>query len=244
MSEPALFPLESPIGFIIPRSPHSTSIGDASEWGGGAYCTELEYWFDLVWTPETRRRIKLKPSDPGYLHINCLEFLLMILQLIANVVRYQSLTPEQAHRFFPSGVPALPVLRCRTDNTSAMAWANRVTAKTPEAQRLVALYSQVLRLLTVGLNGDHIQGIVNHCADFISRPSQLLPLPPFYARAEQIFQRHPIMRTWHVFQPSPSLMSLLSSALSTEPWLEPPSLPQSLGQFVPITSTTLCSPLL
>lgn len=60
-------PWSTPIAFIIDREPHIETLGDASHDAGGAYCPVLHFWFDIQWSPELRRRIKLKPSDPDLL---------------------------------------------------------------------------------------------------------------------------------------------------------------------------------
>ena len=108
--------LSQPIGYIIKRDPHFVSLGDARK--------RLEFWFDLVWSPRVRSGLGKKPSDGAYVHINSLEFIVVVLQLAAVVVRLNTLPLARIACMFPMGVPAQPVLLCRTANTSAELWAN------------------------------------------------------------------------------------------------------------------------
>ncbi|KAI2498469.1 hypothetical protein MHU86_16053 [Fragilaria crotonensis] len=63
------------IGHVIPRDAQFTSLGDACGIGGGAFCHELQYWFDVVWSDHTRQQF-----DSGKIHINILEFVVVLLQ--------------------------------------------------------------------------------------------------------------------------------------------------------------------
>ena len=81
----------------------------------------------------------------------------------------------------------------------------------------------------IGVQCDHVPGEANIIADFISRPDNTSYTFP--QRAEQIFLKHPFLRTYSVFQPSPEMLRLLSSVLSTKPVRLLPDLPPTLGQF-------------
>ncbi|CAJ1938546.1 unnamed protein product [Cylindrotheca closterium] len=80
------------------------SYGDASFLGGGAYSDELLFWFRTVWSPDIVAGIKLKASNPNYVHINSLEFLVAFLQEVATVVRFEGTShahPQIPKRIFP-----------------------------------------------------------------------------------------------------------------------------------------------
>ena len=234
-------PWKTPIAFIIKRVPHFVSLGDASEDGGGAYCDSLEFWFDIIWSDKVKLGLKAKPGDRNYVHINSLEFIVVILQLIAVILRLQNLTPAERSRLLPNGqVPYAPVLLSRTDNTSSESWANRVTAKSLHGQRLLGVFAELLRLHNVGINCKHIEGLLNVLADFISRPTHFDLSHP--ERCEQIFQKHDSMRTWSYFLPSPELLQLLGSCIFNNSSLAVPSLPKNLGQFVPAGCSISSSP--
>ena len=168
-------PWETPLGLIIPRTPHFESFGDASQLGGGAFCQQLEFWFDLGWSAQIASGCKLQPSHPGYVHINALEFIVLLLQLAATVVRLRTLTLSQQQRMFPSGVPRYPVWLGRSDNTVSISWESKATASSSHTQGLVDVYASLLRQSEVHSSSAHVEGVRNVCADDISRNSFTLP---------------------------------------------------------------------
>jgi hypothetical protein len=233
-------PWEAKIGTIIPREPQVEAFGDASELGGGGFCAELRVWFDILWSPRIQAGMLLPSTSPDHIHINMLEFVVVILVLAALITAFQSLTPAELAAWFPNGLPAIPVIRERCDNTSAVSWANKVTTSSPHGQKLLGIYSELLRSYDLSLRSDHIEGERNVAADFLSRPTN--PSLSHAARAEQIFQSHPSMRSWRIFLPSPELLQLLTSALFSPLQVEPPRLPPLLGQLVHDASTSSCTP--
>ena len=74
------------IGYIIPRDPHVISLGDASLTGGGACCEHLAYWFNIVWSPRVCCGVKEKADHADFVHINSLEFIVVLLQMAAAIV--------------------------------------------------------------------------------------------------------------------------------------------------------------
>ena len=228
-----------PIGYIIPRDPHVISLGDASLTGGGAYCEHLAYWFDIVWSPRVCRGVKEKADHADFVHINSLEFIVVLLQMAAAIVRLESLSSEQRVHFFPKGFPVQPILMCRTDNTAAKKWANKVTSKSQRGQQLIGVMAELLRTRSCGIRAQHIPGVDNGLADFISRPTNFTL--SHSARSEQLYQMHASARTWDYFQPSQELLQSLSYALFSSPTPGLPSLPKNLGQFVAASSTTSSS---
>jgi hypothetical protein len=234
-------PWEAKIGFIIPRVPHFDSAGDASQFAGGGYSRTLQFWFQVRWSDRVVHcATRLHPSQVGFLHINMLEFFVLILEVAATIQFLHDLTPEEELQFFPNGRPVCPLLFAKADNTSGLAWLNKATSTTPQGQLLIPVYSALLRLEEVGVNGEHIAGALNDQADMISRPSDLTLSP--CAMAQQLFQMYPIMRTWRRFLPSPELQQLLYSSLFTPPAPTPLDLPKRLGHFVPAESIISCLP--
>jgi hypothetical protein len=232
----------TPIPFIVKRDPSSISAGDASYDGGGGHNHKLRYWFDIVWSAELRRRMRLPKTHPDYLQINGMEFVMVILQFAAFIVRMSTLSTEELDELYPDGPPQMPVLLCLTDNTASKAWANRVTTKSVRGQQLIGIYAQLLRLHKFGINTEHVPGVLNVIADFISRPTHFDLTHA--QRSAQIFREHPSMQTYSYFQPSAELLQLLSCALYTKPTVALPTLPKTLGRFVPAGSTISCSPTL
>jgi hypothetical protein len=221
------------IPLIVPRIPHAQSIGDASFLGGGAHCEKMQFWFDLIWSPQIKKAIADK-----LVHINSLEFIVVIVQFAAMITRFAEMTLEQQQVWFPNGRPKFPVGHCLTDNWTSMSWARRVTSKSLQGQHLIGIFAELLRLFDVGLNADHLPGEDNDLADFISRPTDLNISP--FERCEQIFRKHSSMRNWNYFRPSPELLQLLSSYLLAKRWPGPPKMPKTLGQFDPAGSTASC----
>jgi hypothetical protein len=113
-------PWEVPLGMIIPRDPHFWSRGDASLVGGGAYCPGLRFWFDISWSPAVLHGIhEARPGTAGYVHINALEFIVIILQLAGIKTRLESASPQDLLSFFPD----FPMAR----QTSQSGWERRIT---------------------------------------------------------------------------------------------------------------------
>jgi hypothetical protein len=102
-------PWKVPLGMIVPRDPHFWSQGDASLLGGGAYCPGLRFWFNIGWSLKVLHGVRqVKPSSPGFVHINVLEFIVIILQLAAIKTRLATMTTEEESIYFPLGRPNLP----------------------------------------------------------------------------------------------------------------------------------------
>jgi hypothetical protein len=220
---------------MIPRDPHFHSVGDASQLAGGALSHSLNYWFVIFWSGRIRAGVKLSPKHKNYIHINCLEFLVVLLQVVAAVVRFESELSDAMAPLHPNGFPAFPVLQSETDNTATKKWTNRVTTTSSRAHWLVSLYGQLLQRSRVTVEGDWIAGKINHVPDYISRPD--LNLSPSLLR-QQTFLKYPWIQPFDFFQPSPELCSVLESCLFDDLWEAPPRLPKNLGQFVPGDSTT------
>jgi hypothetical protein len=221
---------------IIPRLHHFFSRGDASFLGGGAYCPALRFWFDLGWSQRTvHGATNVAPSAPGYVHINALEFIVVILQLAAIQVRLATMTADAEAHYFPSGRPNIPVWLGETDNTVSKSWENRATAQTSQRQGLVSVYAELLRTSHVHTQCQHLEGVLNVVADDISRNDFSLASS---ARCEKLFRTHPSLASLDFFQPSPELLQLLTLRLYSRHTPVPCVLPLVLGRFVPAGCTT------
>jgi hypothetical protein len=219
------------IRLIVPRSPHAISTGDASHIGGGAFCHQFEFWFATIWSPAI-----VQAEQTKSIHINQLEFTVMLIQLASLIVQFRSYSDHGRPMRFPQGVPSHPVALILSDNTSSISWSRKITTKSEKGQNLLGIYAELLRFYSIGDNCEHIAGIDYDIADFLSRPTDISMSSA--ARCEQIFQTHGFMRTWLYFRPSPALLRLISSSLLLEKWQGRPKLPENLGQFVPVESIT------
>ena len=212
------------IGHVGPRDAQYTSLGDAWGVGGGAFCHELEYWFHVVWSQETQQQFVA-----GKIHI--FEFIVVILQLAAAIVKYE----EQPAK---TTMKPLSKLLIRTDNSPSRNWAHKVSAKSERCQLFLSLYAHLIERTPLTIACDHIAGVDNNLADFISRPP--LTSHSHADRCEQIFLQEPKLKFYNYFRPSAELLSCLEFRLFTEQWQVNLPLPKSLGQFETVNCIT-CS---
>ena len=160
-----------------------------------------------------------------YLHINQMEFLIVLLQVAA----VSCMLSDYPH-LLPPNTPAIPILHSLTDNTPSNKWASKVSSTSTRTQPLVAILGELLRHTDLGFTTAHIEGKLNVDPDALSRPN--LTLSPS-DRLAQIYQQVPLLKSYSFFQPAPELVSLLESALCNEHWQGHPVLPKKLGRFVP-----------
>jgi hypothetical protein len=230
------------IGHLIIRDAMFPSTGDASLLGSGFASKPLEFWFAATWSAEIRRRVRLNSKHPDYIHINCLEFVTVILQLAACITRLEldpySALPLSLRRRYPNGIPALPTVVIWTDNTPSKRWANKVTTASPMGQTLVQIFGELLRRSDIAINCDWIAGVDNVRADMLSCPDLSLTPLELYS---QIYRKEPQLRSWNFFRPSPELVSLLGSRLLCTACPDPPVVPATLGRFEAEGFTTTSS---
>jgi hypothetical protein len=172
-------------------------------------------------------------------HINALEFIVLILQLAAINTRCRDMPPAIATRLFPLGLPDIPVWLGRTDNMVSKSWESKASATGRQGQSLLSVYSELLRTTRVATQCTHVSGVTNIVADDISRNDFS---SPFQLRRQQLFATHPSLTCLDYFLPSPALIQLLTSKLYSAPAPIPCVLPKILGHFVPADCTTLSSP--
>ena len=234
-------PWEAKIGFVVPRELHVDTTGDACLFAGGGYSVKLQFWFQFLWSPRVVKGTKLPTTHANFVHINALEFIVLLVELAAVIQWFRDATDEDHRRCFPEGIPYMPLVHALADNTTALGWLAKATTNSDQGQRLLGVYAALLRLEEVGINGDHLAGKLNGQADDISRPSDISLSPNVLA--QQLCRTYPMLRTWQRFLPSPEFRQLLTSRLFTAPSLTPVELPQSLGRFVPAEYTISNLPL-
>jgi hypothetical protein len=223
-------PWEISIGHIIPRVPQWITAGDASTKGGGALSFQLEFVFDVIWSADITKGLRLNPKARGYVHINQLEMVVIIFQLSAviQLLEDKLVTPQVG----------VPLLRIMTDNMTSRHWAKTASAKlgSHKGQLLVNLYAMLLRRTHIGIEPKYINTKDNVKPDYISR---LDPDLSSADRLQQIVQLVPEVTSWRSFQPSPILISYLYSVLVTGS--APTATPKRLGQFALVSSISSIS---
>ncbi len=223
---------EMQIGYVIPRDPQFSSLGDACLDAGGAFCHDLEFWFDIQWSAKTKQALAIDA-----IHINVVEFTVVILQLAAVITILEEAEPQPSiAKKFPSGIPSLAKLLIRTDNSPSQNWAHKVSSRPEQGQQMVHLYAALLERTSIAVACTHIAGKANSLADFISRPPTHLPSPAM--RHQQIFEKEPKLTSYRYFRPHPEFLSNLESRLFSEQWIETTTLPKLLGQFEAAESIT------
>ena len=233
-------PWATPLGMIVPRIPTIFSQGDASHAGGGAHCPTLEFWFDVAWSPTVVQGLtRLKSKNPGYVHINAMEYVVLILQHAAVVARLEQATDSQLQRWFPGGKPDIPYWLADIDNMVSKCWDHDMSARGKAGQSLLGVSSELKRQFRLRAESQHLEGKRNVVADDISRVDFSLPVS---TRFPQLFAKHPSLATWDYFLPSQPLLQLLYSRLFSGPKTEPCVLPTVLGRFLPASSTISSSP--
>jgi hypothetical protein len=79
------------------------------------------FWFDVHWSQWIKHGCQLPPTDPGYIHINRLEFVVVLIQLAACIL---ALETDYAHLVYGTMIPEIPHLLIWTNNTASKSWAN------------------------------------------------------------------------------------------------------------------------
>jgi hypothetical protein len=149
---------EKSVAHWIPRDPTFVSAGNASQVAGGAITEELQFWFDVHWTERVRQGCKLPPSDPGFIHINALEFVVVLIQLAACIT---ALETDYAKSTCSDTLPQIPHLWAWTDNESSKSWANCLTTASPKARPLLGILSRLLQRNNIWFELGHIAGASN-----------------------------------------------------------------------------------
>ena len=234
-------PWEQSIAHYIDRDPNFVTTGDASLRGTGAFSPGLHAWTIIDLTPALQACTTLNPKHPSFVHINELEFVIVIIQVAMAIARFEADSLHRAIRYsFPDGVPEIPLLQIFSDNTTAISWAEKISSKSTKGQTLVRIWAALLQRSNIGISIVHLPGDTNNTADLLSRPAINSPTL-LLSRLPQLIPQEPRLANWDFFRPSPELISLLASALSSTSSPIKTELPQKLGLFSPIDSSTSSS---
>jgi hypothetical protein len=175
------------------------------------------------------KRATLPQKHPDKLQINALEFVGVIVTFVIL---------SEWYRGRESQFPPHPVASILCDNTSAVAWCQKMSTNSTIGQNLLRLFAEFRLLSPIGIVASHIAGVDNTLADFLSRPCDLYS-PPLtspsdrmvFSHIQQACLKKKELASWKVFLPTPELLSALCSMLSSNANWERPKSPRNNGVF-------------
>jgi hypothetical protein len=189
---------------LIPRESDGDIYQDACPRGGGGFSSDLDFWWTILWLTEIYSRTQLPSSDQCFLSNNLLEYVAVILGLAGAIVAWESLPVETR--------PEHPLYLFWTDNMTAKAWTTKISGiKTPQGHSLARLFAHLLMFSDIGVDANHIEGMKNVVADFLSRLAETHDFSSF--TYSQLQTRVPLLKLSRCFAPSSELLALAFSAL-------------------------------
>ena len=206
---------QTPIAFLIQRTPFATTVGDSCLEGAGGYSIALGFWWHLEFPEEIKRRtllFKKNNDDGGLISINVLEFITVIINYCAalHVFQTRHVTDD------PN-----PVLLNVTDNTSALNWTLH-SCKTSKIGRMLArFFCSFLINSPLGINSEWISTAENEIADDISRLKKESTLNNSQFSSfdySTLKQRYPELRHCTFFQIEPEILLLIWDIVLKGKW--------------------------
>jgi hypothetical protein len=207
LSEPDTYRWGSPIAHLIPREHDGETLQDACPQGAGGFSSDFDYWWIVVWPPEIFLRTQLPPSSKHYISNNLLEYAAIIFGLAGAILAWEALPVDSR--------PSHPMILLWTDNMSARAWTKKVAGmKALQGRALARILAHLLMFSDVGIEAEHIKGVLNVVADFLSRLSDTHTDVSSFTYS-QLQTKFPWLRLSRRFVPSSELRALVYSALSS-----------------------------
>ncbi|GKY97596.1 hypothetical protein MPSEU_000718000 [Mayamaea pseudoterrestris] len=201
-----------PIGLMVEREPTNTVKGDASTKGLGGFNEGLLFMWrlsdkDLSSCGFKTRNVQARPTrgpitDDDY-HINVLEFVAIIINVILTIGVYKS-CPIRCHE--------LHILNVLGDNTSALSWMRHAARCTkPHVRRLARFFHAIATYSTLSLRiqANHIPGKDNVEADRLSRFT-----PSTLSWASVISPETQVLANCKVFLVESKLLTVISSVIN------------------------------
>ena len=196
---------ESPIAFLIKRTPFATTFGDACLDAGGGYSMKMKFWWHIRFPDQIIRRTLRylsNNSDKNLISINVLEFVVVIINYCG------ALTLITTERFTSD---PHPVLLNIVDNTSADSWTTHTCKGSHLGKLLANFLCYLLMDANLGINSSWISTTKNYIADEISRLKKLQSTSSehFSFDYSSLPQKYPQLKNFRFFHPSPELLSML-----------------------------------
>lgn len=159
-NNPQKYKWESPIAYLTPRPPTFSAYCDASLYGAGGFSKVLELWWQIYWPNLVQKETLLFCNKPK-ISINSLEFVSIMLIFAACIVSYNS------NKTLTTTIH--PTVRILADNISAISWSRKIATSSQVGKCLNRIFSSILRTSALGLECEHVQGVLNTSADTLSR---------------------------------------------------------------------------
>jgi hypothetical protein len=203
---------ERPIGLLIPRTPHSTFLSDASYGGVGGWSLEAALMWRITSATLSAFHFEMKrldalrdepldPSQPG-LHINPLELVGLTINVWLAIRFYMT---------FPH-LPAGRVIAFLVDNTSALAWFRIAATCKCVAARNLSRFVSSLHLFAATqhtrLQASHLPGRLNDEADYLSRS-----IAKHYPSWDCVIAQNSLLETCRVCLLPSGLLSLMAELI-------------------------------
>ena len=183
----------SPIASLIKRDSHFDSFGDACGKGIGSICHRLRFVTCIQLPAELQRLTNMRSSI-----INDLELLILIVQYIGIL----------AHPDFPSIPSRWPIVQFWTDNMTARKRIMSGISNSPRSRSLLRIFLACTQTNRLAIRGDHIAGVKNVTADYLSRNTSDIKLT-----FAHLFNSHQVTRGYGIFHPPSWLLTLIWQAL-------------------------------
>ena len=203
---------ETPISFLIERTPFASSYGDACLDAAGGYSIDLKFWWHIKFPLEVVfKTLKYLPDNKSgkLISINVLEFVVVIIDYCAalTVILTEDVT-DDPH----------PVLLNIADNTAAHTWTMHTCKSSKLGKLLAKLFCFLIMDSGLGINSKWIDTTHNFIADDISRlkKSQASSSKQFSFDYALLQQKYPQLKNCRFFQPSASLLSMIWGVLLQE----------------------------
>lgn len=193
--------LSSHLGALVPRTPEWDAAGDACKSSGGGWSTSLRFWWYWHFPSDVEARARLpSATSKGFICINCLETVVIIINLAAAIVVCATDGLDTSY---------IPILLNYCDNTSACSWVTKRCRGGLIGRALGRLFMGLLLSTDIGIQAEWLSTTDNKLADLISRFTGQNIDYDF----SRLIVDYPQLKVCRRFVPSASLLKLLHSTL-------------------------------
>jgi hypothetical protein len=202
----------TPIPHIVDRIHSFTAFCDSSSYGAGGYIPELGLMWHIHWPTRNNNDDLLEDDET---HINIKEFLSIIITF--------ALTRRHLRQFPTSSRDTYPTILISSDNTAAIAWANKgISSSNKIAHHLARILCSLRLNSNLGLHVNHIPGEANVISDDISRipahshDSPLSSSSFIHDQVKKVQQKHSCIQHCILSPIPPNLLLLITTLLSPQ----------------------------